>query len=188
MQPVGQLLETAELALIHLRVRVVGVVADQHLGEVGVELLDVGAEVLAVVEVELVLAGLLDRHRQLQPVLASLLGDVGAELLIDQHAGGAGLRALLDRLQHPLEDQPLGVGDRLGLLIGRIALDPEHLLLERPTMVEGQDVQLAVISESHLTTPFLFDHIVYVPVYGYPAARWSTSSPATRTRSGSRRS
>jgi hypothetical protein len=50
---------------------------------------------------------------------------------------------------HALEDQPLGVGDRLGLLRGGIALDPEHLLLERPAVVEGQDVQLSVIAECH---------------------------------------
>ena len=77
--------------------------------------------------------------------------DVGAELLVDQHAGRAGLGAALDRLQHALEDQPLGVGDRLGLLRRRIALDPEHLLLEGPAMVEREDVQLAVVAEGHGT-------------------------------------
>ena len=30
--------------------------------------------------------------------------------------------------------------------------------------------------------------VVYVPVYVYPAARWSTNSRARRTRSGSRKS
>ena len=50
---------------------------------------------------------------------------------------------------HPLEDQPLRVGDPLGLLRGGIALDPEHLLLERPAVVEGQDVQLSVVAERH---------------------------------------
>jgi len=66
-------------------------------------------EVIAVLEVELVLTGLLDRHGQLQALLVCAFRDVRAELLVDQHPGGTGLGALLDRLQHPLEDQPLGV-------------------------------------------------------------------------------
>ena len=88
-------------------------------------------------------AALLDRHRQRQAVLLGELGDVGAELLVDQHAGRLRVQAALDGLLHALEDQLLGVGDRLGLLRRGIALDPEHLLLERPSVVEGQDVQLA---------------------------------------------
>jgi hypothetical protein len=35
-----------------------------------------------------------------------------------------------------------GVGDRLDLFGRRIALDPEHLLLERPAVVERQNVEL----------------------------------------------
>ena len=68
VQPVGQALQAPELALVELG-GVVGVVADEDLREVGIELLDVLAELVAVLEVELVLAGLLDRHRELQPVL-----------------------------------------------------------------------------------------------------------------------
>ena len=30
-----------------------------------------------------------------------------------------------------------------------LALDPEHLLLEGPSVVEGQDVELAVVAEGH---------------------------------------
>ena len=56
VEPVGEPLQPADLALVHLGVAV-GVVADEDLREVGVELLDVLAEaVLAVLEVELVLA------------------------------------------------------------------------------------------------------------------------------------
>ena len=87
VQPVGQLLEPPELALVHHGVGVVGVVTDEHLGEVGVELLDVLAELGPVLEVELVLAGLLDRHGELQALGAGLGGDVAAELLVDEHAG-----------------------------------------------------------------------------------------------------
>ena len=59
VQPVGEPLQALGLARVHVGVAL-GVVADQHLGEVRVELLDVGAELLAVLEVELVLAGLLN--------------------------------------------------------------------------------------------------------------------------------
>ena len=52
---------------------------------------------LAVLEVELVLAGLLDRHRELEAVLVRQLRDVAAELLVDEHAGRRGVDAALDR-------------------------------------------------------------------------------------------
>ena len=107
------------------------------------------AKVVAVLEVELLLAGDLRRHRQLEAVLVGPTGDVGAELLVDEHAGGARLGAASDGLEHALEDQTLGVGDRLGLLRSRVALDPEHLLLEGAAVVERQDVELSVISERH---------------------------------------
>ena len=118
VQPIGEPLQPSELPLVHRRVAV-GVVADQHLREVRVELLDVRAEIVAVLEVELVLAGLLDRHRQLEAVLAGARRDVRPELLIDQHPAGAGLGAALHGLEHPLKDQPLGRRDRLDLLGGR---------------------------------------------------------------------
>jgi hypothetical protein len=143
------------------------------------------AELVAVLEVELVLARLLDGHRQRQAVLGRELRDVRAELLVDQHAGGARVDAALDRLLHALEDQLLGVRDRLGLFLGRIALDPEHLLLERASMIEGQDVQLSVVAEGH--RQYLAKSCGPVSLVLY-AATWSRSSPAPRTRSGSRRS
>src|SRR5262249_27528984 len=152
-----------------------GVVADEHLGEVEVELLDVRGEILAVLEVELILTRFLDRHRQLEAMLASLLGDPAAELLVDQHPGGAGLGPAPDGPEHPLEDQVLGVGDPLGLLGRGIALHPEHLLLERPAMVEREDVELAVVSESHLPS-LSVPSSRRRPVYGYPAARWTINS------------
>ena len=54
VEPVAEAGEPLGLAGVHLGVAV-RVVADEHLREVGVELLDVGAEVVAVLEVELVL-------------------------------------------------------------------------------------------------------------------------------------
>ena len=64
VQPLGEAAELLDLALVHLPVAF-GVVADEHLGEVRVVLLDLLAELVAVLEVELVLARLLDRHREL---------------------------------------------------------------------------------------------------------------------------
>ena len=52
-------------------------------------------------------------------------------------------------LQQALEDQVLGVGDDRRLLGVRLALDPEELLLEGAAMVEGEDVELLVVSEVH---------------------------------------
>ena len=40
-----------------------------------------------------------------------------------------------------------------GLLLRGIAVDPEHLLLEGPSVVEGQDVQLSVVAEGHRRIP-----------------------------------
>ena len=134
-------------------------------------------EVGAVLEVELVLTGLLDRHRQLQPVLTSLLRNIGAELLIDQDARRGRLGPARDRLEHPLEDQSLGVGDRCGLLGGGITLDPEHLLLERSAVVEREDVQLPVVAKGHGTVLRQFE--VYDGVYG--RVRRAASGLTTRT-------
>ena len=149
MQPLGQPHELGRLPAVGFRVRV-RVVPDQHLREVGIELEDVVAEVLAVLEIEHVLARLLHRHGQLEAPLAGLGGDVATELLVDQHADRLRIDApALNRRDHALEDQMLGVGDRLGLLGSGVALDPEHLLLEGPPVVEREDVQLAVVAQVH---------------------------------------
>src|SRR3954464_4393854 len=68
VEPVREPLEASGLALVHLAVAV-RVVADQDLREVGVELLDVVAELVPVLEVELVLPGLLHRHCELEAPL-----------------------------------------------------------------------------------------------------------------------
>jgi hypothetical protein len=43
----------------------------------------------------------------------------------------------------------LGIGDGRRLLLVRVALDPEHLLLEGAPMIEGEDVELPVVAERH---------------------------------------
>ena len=129
VQPVGELLQALGLTLVHLGVAV-RVVPDEHLGGEQVVLLDVRGEVLAELELELVDAGLLGRHRQRQTRRLRGLGDRAAELLVDQHAGRLGIEAGRDGLLDAFVDQLLRVDDDLGLVGRRVALDPEHLLLE----------------------------------------------------------
>jgi hypothetical protein len=59
------------------------------------------AERLAELEVELVLAALLDRHRQTEPHGLGIGRDARAELLVDQHAGGRSVHALVQRSARP---------------------------------------------------------------------------------------
>ena len=61
-----------------------------------------------------------------------------------------------------LEDQVLGVRDLVRLLGGRVALDPEHLLLERPAVVEREDVEHAVVAECHRFS-FVSNNPLYTP-------------------------
>src|SRR5207244_10294972 len=53
------------------------------------------------------------------------------------------------RLQEPLEDEVLGVGDDRRLLGVGLAVDAEELLLEGAAVVEGEDVQLQVVAGPH---------------------------------------
>ena len=148
-QPGRQTFQPLRLAAVHLGVAV-GVVADQDLGEVGVVALDMRPEVLAVLEVELVLPALLDRHRELDTARLRLLRDLSgpAELFIDERAGDRLIRAVAERGLEALEDQVLAVCDPLRLLGIRVALDAEALG-ERPAVIEREDVQLAVVGPGH---------------------------------------
>ena len=86
VQVVGEPLQPLRLAPVQRRVAF-GVVAHQDLAERRAELLDVGGEVLAVLEVELVLAALLGRAGRVVAVLRRVVQDLGAELLVHQDAG-----------------------------------------------------------------------------------------------------
>ena len=140
------MLQPHDLRGVHLTVAV-RVVTDQHLGELGVELLDMLAELVPVFEVELVLPALLDRHREHVAFAPRLSSDVGAELLVDQEADVLPGRAVGHGLLEPLEDDLLGVRDPATLLRVRGTGDPQHLLLEGAPVVERQDVQVLFVSE-----------------------------------------
>ena len=129
MQPLGELAEASRLAAIEIGAAF-RVVAHEDLGEGGVERLDVGAEVVAVLEVELVETALLDRHRQDAPVGLGLAGDGLAELLVDENTRSVVRRAVRQGELESLEDQRLRVRNRAGLLSVGVAADAEHLLLE----------------------------------------------------------
>src|SRR5205823_12840978 len=85
------------------------------------------------------LAGLLDRHGELVTARLRLAGDVGAVLRVDEDARVPLRRALVDRLLEALPDQTLGAGDL-------VVVAADHLL-ERPAVVEREDVQLLVVAE-----------------------------------------
>src|ERR687894_1890097 len=85
VQPLAQGAESFTLPFVHPLIPL-GVPAHEHLGERGVEGLDVGAEVVPVLEVELVLSALLDRHGQDETVALCSSRRLGAELLVDQHS------------------------------------------------------------------------------------------------------
>src|SRR5262245_29383672 len=138
-QVFGQTFEAGRLQIVQSLVAL-GVVADQHLAESGIEGLDVFGEVIAVFELEFLLSTLLDGARERVTTSGRVAKDGGAELLVHQdaclllwHAGfDSGLEAVVDDL--------LGAGDLRRLLRGQILPPSEHLQLERGAMIKGQDV------------------------------------------------
>src|SRR5262245_43849751 len=148
MQVIGQPFQSVRLALVE-RPIALGVVAHQHLAEGRAEGLDVRGEVLAVLEVELVLPALLGGACGGVAARPRITKDGRAELLVHQdrglvlrHAGGeGGLESVVD--------DALGRGDLRRLVRGERIVPPEHLGLERAAMVERQDVQTPVVPACH---------------------------------------
>src|SRR5206468_11638749 len=97
--------------------------------------------------------------------------EVGAELLIDQDAGGLARHAALQRRPQPVIDDPLAGGDRRGLFRSQGRGEAEQPLLERSAMIEGQDVERPVISNVHLKSPLLRFSPVPVARGGAPQER-----------------
>ena len=108
------------------------------------------AEVIAVLEVEQLLARALGGHRELQPPLARLGRNGGAELLVDEHAGHGRDRpprrppAACPRRSRCLASAMIAVCSGSGSPV-----DAEELLLEGAAVVEGEDVELLVVAEFH---------------------------------------
>src|SRR2546425_975059 len=83
MEVLGQVAQATRLATVHLRVAL-RVVAHEDLAEGGPERLDVARVVVAVLEVEFVLAALLRRRGGEKPPRPRVAEDRGAELLVDE--------------------------------------------------------------------------------------------------------
>src|SRR6266403_342779 len=128
------------------------VVANENLAEGRVEHFDVPGEIFAVLEVELRLAALLGRARRGVSLCRRGAKDGGAELLVHEDAGFLLGDAGYDGALEAVVDHLLGGRDLRGLLGGQGPFPAEHLGLERPPMIEGQDVQVPIESDRHRTT------------------------------------
>src|SRR6266446_6007595 len=128
------------------------VVANENLAEGRLEHFDVPGEIIAVLEVELRLAALLRRARCGVPLRRRIAKDGGAELLVHEDAGFLLGDAGYDGVLEAVVDHLLGGRDLRGLLGGQGPFPAEHLGLERPPMIEGQDVQVPIESDRHRTT------------------------------------
>ena len=149
VQPVGQPLELVQLLAVGVGVAL-RVVADEHLGEVGIEA---------------------SRCARRSPRRTRSRTCSGRSSRPASRASGRSSRPRRARRRRtarrrarrsrracaprstarsmPSKIRCLASAIVAGLLGGRVALDPEHLLLERAAVVEGQDVQLAVVTQFH---------------------------------------
>jgi hypothetical protein len=118
-------------------------------GEGRVELLDVPAEVLAVLEVELVLAALLRGTRDDVPRRGRVAEDRRAELLVHEDSRSRLRHAPGDRRLEALIDDAFGIRDLGGLFGRQGAVPAEHLRLERAAVIEREDVGRSVESQFH---------------------------------------
>src|SRR5207244_8579787 len=125
------------------------VVANQDFGEGGIKGLYVASEVLAELEIELVLAALLYRHGEGETLFLGRPGDIGSELLVDEQPGPLPGSAFLDSPAEALEDDLFGLPDPGCLFWGRCALDAEEALLKGRPMIDGQHVQVPVVAKAH---------------------------------------
>ena len=120
----GQLAQPSCLAAVHLRVAL-RVVAHEDLAEGGGERLDVARVVVAVLEVELVLAALLRRRSGEKTPRPRVAEDRGTELLVDEDAGMRFRHAASDGDESRRDDR-LRRRDPLRLLGGGVPFQPNR--------------------------------------------------------------
>ena len=118
--------------------------------------LDVSSEVLAVLEVEVLLATLLRRGGEGEALGCRIPENGRSELLIHEDAGlgfgdAGGKRAL-----EAVVDDLFGGGNLRRLRGIKGALPAEHFRLEAPPVVERQNVKGRVIAANHVEAPFSF--------------------------------
>jgi hypothetical protein len=151
-EKIGQAFQSGGLPLVQ-RAVALRVVAYQHLAEGRVEGLDMARETLAIFEIELVLSALLRRAGGDDTLGGRIAQDRGAELLVHQDAGLFLGHAAGERRLEAIVDDLLGAGDFGCLRIAQGRLPAEQLGLERAAVVEGQNVQRAVIASGHQADP-----------------------------------
>src|ERR1035441_2058533 len=145
-EPVADVREAAELLLTPGSVKI-RVIADEHLGVVGPDGVDVLEPLIAPLQREPLVPAGLDRYRQHHRLAAALnrVDDALAVAFVDEHADAAGGHRRKGLLQ-ALVDQLLGGSHGRGLtLVGIVALDVEQPLAERFAMVHRQDEQRIVV-------------------------------------------
>src|SRR6266446_2442490 len=153
VQVLGESLQARRLSPVQ-RWIALRVIAHQDLAKRRLKGLDMLSEVLAVLEVELVLPALLGGTRERIALGRRIAEDGSTELLVHEDArpvlgdagGDGGPEAVVDHL--------LGDGDLRRLLWAQRALPAEHLCLERPAVVEGEDIERPVEAYSR-HRPFL---------------------------------
>src|SRR6266478_2001892 len=140
VQVVGEPLQTFCLTPVECGIAL-GVIADQYLAEGWLDCLDVFGEVLAVLEVEFLLAAFLRWTSRRVIGGPSIAKNGSAKLLIDEDAGFPFWYASLECGLEAVVDHPLGDCDFRRLLRTERASPAKHLGLERASMIEGKDVQ-----------------------------------------------
>ena len=169
-QPLRQPGEPRRLARV-VRVRVV---ADEHLDEVRRERLDVRAEVLAVLEVELGLRALLGRDGEREPALLAPPARRRAPRSSSVSAPRASSGTSSATANRPSRMISFASAIRSRSAAVGLARDPEQLRLERRPVVEGEDVQRTVVAGGHA------DSLLVVIVSGYRGAGATVPSAAMR--------
>src|SRR5439155_4042725 len=120
------------------------------------ERLDVARVVVAVLEIELVLAALLRRGGGEQGTRPRVAEDRGAELFVDEDTGVRFRHAAGDGGEEALVDDRLRRRDPIRLLRGERALPSEEARLEGPAVVERENVERSVEPEvGHDSSVFL---------------------------------
>src|SRR5260221_1347688 len=125
------------------------IISYQHFTEGRVEGFDMFAEILAVLEIKLVLAALFGRTRGRVAFRCRIAKNGSAKLLVYQNAGllfgyasgEGGLKAVIDYL--------FGGSNLRCLLVSQFPFPAEQLCLERSTVIEWLDIQRLIISDIH---------------------------------------
>src|SRR6185369_6015016 len=118
-----------------------------------VEGLDMAREILAILEVELLLSALLRRAGGDDALGSGIAEDGGAELLVHQDAGLLLGRASGERRQQAVVDDLLGARDLGSLRIAQRRLPAEQPGLEGAAVIEGQNIERVVVPSRHQAAP-----------------------------------